>query len=335
MNYPLNLNTFNIQLNQFQKARLKLTFYYILISICLLTIFSIAAINAEKVAFTKIIQSLGPRSPRPRVFMLNPILEQRIDSFEEDFKLKLLQFDLILLVGASLASYFLSGRTLKPIEEMVKAQEEFSADASHELRTPLTTINMEIEALKLSHKSLPKDISNTLDSIQDEVKRMKHLVDGLLTIVRDQETPQLGWKNFNLSKVIEETALSMQKVALEKDIKFTFNVKKNVSFIGDPDQLKQLSLILLDNAIKFTPSKGKITLNLTKNNKGIYLIVTDTGIGISKDLQEKIFERFYKGKNSKGSGLGLSIAKKFVEYYNGEIKVESDTNKGTKFIVKL
>src|SRR5258708_11635307 len=168
-------------MNAFYKARLKLTLWYIFISFCLLTIFTLAAIRAEQTAFDRIVQVISNPVTRPH---LTALLDSRINNFERTFTTKLFLFDGLLLIFASIASYFLSGITLKPIQEMVRLQDDFAADASHELRTPLTTIGIEIEALKRTETNIPPAYKQVFTSIQEEVLRMRGIVDGLLTLVR-------------------------------------------------------------------------------------------------------------------------------------------------------
>ncbi len=326
-------------MNAFQKARLTLTFWYILISFLLLFVFSLAAIQAEKRAFSRIQQVLGNRAKRPH---LTSLLEKRIDEFEANFQMRLLFFDGILLVIVSGASYFLSGKTLKPIQEMIEEQEAFAAEASHELRTPLTTIGMEIEALRRTEKTILPQYKTVLDSIQEEVSRMRRLVDGLLVLVRNAgENSKKSWKACNFTSIVEESSSQMQPLAKEKDIRIEKHLAKDVAVMGDPEQIKEVVLILIDNAIKYSSTHGQIVISLQKTKSSALLSVTDTGHGIDpKDLPH-IFTRSYRGgttdshQQSKGAGLGLSIAKRIVAQHDGTISVESTLHKGSTFIIKL
>jgi len=323
-------------LNPFQKARLKLTGWYILIILLLLATFSLLAIRAEQRAFDRIEQALADREKRP---VLTSLLEKRLAEFEGNFQQRLITFDLILLVTASGAAYFLSGRTLRPIAEMIKKQEEFSADASHELRTPLTTISMEIEAIKRTEKKLPAKYQNFFDSIQEEISRMRNIVDGLLILVRSNSlNQQKNWQVFDFDKLIKETFEQMNLLAKGKKIDFKLLVKENLTVFGNQEQLKQVVIILIDNAVKYTPPAGKVTAELLRQGKTALFSVIDTGIGISEKDLPHIFERFYRGQGNtgeKGVGLGLSIAQKIVESHQGKISVESKLGHGSKFTVSL
>lgn len=330
------MNNFFSPQDAFQKARLKLTLWYVLISILLLLIFSLAAIQAEKKAFAKIEQALGDPIQRPN---LTALLERSLKGYEQDFRQGLFFFDMILLLAAFVLSYFLSGSTLKPIQTMLKEQEEFSADASHELRTPLATINMEIEALKRTEKSLPQYFKNVLDSIQQEVGRMSALVEGLLTLVREDDYQKTA-KSFDFSQSIENILKQVTVIAEKKKIQITFDGPKKLIILGVEEKLKQIILIFLDNAIKYTPWAGKIHLSLKQDKGKIFFSVEDSGFGITPEDLPHIFERFYRGKTSaqnktKGVGLGLSIAKKISANMGGKLSAESSPGKGSKFTLEF
>lgn len=328
---------FSHNFNTFQKARIALTLWYILITALLLVIFSIAAIGAEKRAFGRIEQALANKAQRPK---LTALLEKRILEFEKNFRNRLLLFDLALFLIASGSSYLLSGRTLKPIQEMIKQQEEFSADASHELRTPLTTIDMEIEALKRTERNLPEKYKNIFISIQEEISRMRNIVDGLLILVRSNyANTKKSWKIFNLSELITDTFKQMQPLAHEKSLDFKLENKQNLMVYGSTNELKQVVIILLDNAIKYTPLKESVTVKTFLKENNVNLVVQDTGVGITEKDLPHIFNRFYRASNSqdqyRGVGIGLAIAKKIIENHQGKILVESTLHQGSKFTIHL
>lgn len=322
-------------MDEFRRARLKLTLWYIIISTVLLWVLSLAAIGAQHQPFESLRSALGPRPLPARVLS---VLEQRIENFEQEFIKRLLIFDLAALAVVAVASYFLSGITLRPIQEMMKKQQDFAADASHELRTPLTTISMEIEALKRDRKGLPTQVNHTLLSIKDEVRRMTKIVDGLLALVRSQSlSDKQFWQVVDLSDLVEESVRQMAPLAEEKAIKYQSQIKSGVKVRGMSDSIKQVVLILIDNAVKFSTKKDVVKINLATKGGGAILEVDDSGPGISSSDQQKIFERFYRADQSAehGNGLGLAIAKKVIEEHDGRISVESQLKKGSKFIVWL
>ncbi|MBI2020667.1 HAMP domain-containing histidine kinase [Candidatus Daviesbacteria bacterium] len=319
-------------MNEFTKARVKLTGWYILISLLMLAVFTFAAITAERRAFNSIERALGNPVQRPR---LTTLLENSLARFHGDFQQRLFIFDIVLLFGAAYASWLLSGRTLKPIQDMVEAQTEFAADASHELRTPLTTIGMEIEALERTQK-VPKGTKNTLDSIKQEVLRMRGLVDGLLTLVRSEDQ-KAQFRMVNLNKLITECVEKMKHLAKQKGVILRSEATKALVIQGNEDQLKQVIIILLDNAIKYTPKGGKVEITLLPTTNYSLLTISDTGAGIAEADLLHVFDRFYRasGQKQKGAGLGLAIAKKIIESHKGEIAVKSKLGSGSTFIIHL
>lgn len=323
------------KMNEFEKARLKLTLWYILISALLLAIFTAAAIAAEQRAFSAILNALADPVQRP---YLTSLLERRISTFESNFRRLLFSFDLLLLAAASVTSYFLSGRTLEPIAQSLKQQEEFAADASHELRTPLTTIGMEIEALKRTQKKMPEKYKQVLGNIEEEIIRMRGLVDGLLTLVRaDNKNVKSNISIFDLSKLTQEVYHQLKPLAKSKQIDLKLEANSEVRVYAKPQQIKELIIILVDNAIKFTPSGKFVNLATLVKDSHPTLEVSDQGIGITPSDLPHIFDRFYQGYQSskiqKGSGLGLSIAKKITDINKAKISVESQVSLGTTFTV--
>jgi len=324
-------------MNLFQKARIKLTLWYLIITSILLFAASIAAITAEVRAFDRIEAAIADRTERPRLSLL---LETRLNQFERDFIRRLFLLDGFLIIVAAGGSYFLSGRTLAPISDMVKKQEDFAADVSHKLRTPLTTMNMEIEALKRTEKNLPTKYKLVLDRIRSDLSSMSAIVDGLLTLVRGKtfDLNKHG-KVFDLHLVAQKVLNEMQTLAKKKSLKFSLQGSKNLKVFGIEEQIKQAVTILVDNAIAYTQPHGRITIKTDSKSKTPYLSVSDSGYGIpSKDLPH-IFERFYRVQNKdvgkKGTGLGLAIAKQIVESHNGTLGVESTEGKGSTFTITL
>ncbi len=322
-----------INLNQFQKARLKLTAWYVLVSFLMLSFFTAAAIVIEVRAFDKIQAALSNPFQRPKLTVL---LDRRLEGFEADFQSKLIVTDLILLVIASGASYFLSGKTLQPIEEMVKEQQSFAAEASHELRTPLAVMGVELETFKRTEKKMPSATLKVVESTLEEIRRMGKIVDQLLLLVRPIQKEKLV--NFNLTEMAEEMIGTIKSYWRgQRNLVINFPNKTAVLIRGDKDQVKQVMMILLDNAGKYTPNGGSVTVNVSQRGMYGVLSVKDTGVGIAgKDLPH-IFERFYRGSTSgvKGAGLGLAIAKKILESLHGKIRVKSELAKGSEFIVEL
>ncbi|OGO78502.1 MAG: hypothetical protein A2Y23_11030 [Clostridiales bacterium GWB2_37_7] len=262
----------------------------------------------------------------------------------ENSLLKSLRYNLIIVAFAGLGlvfggSLFMAGKVVKPIKAAWEKQKNFVADASHELRTPLSVMQTNLELVMGNKEETVESQANWLENIYFENKHMTRLVDDLLLLARaDSGQKLLELENFSLSTTVEKTAAAFVPVTEERNIKFDYAIDPNVNFFGDESKIKQLVVILLDNAVKYTPQNCSISLELKNNKDSIELIVSDTGEGIDKENLEKIFERFYridKARSSEngGIGLGLSIASWIVKEHRGTINVFSTLGEGTTFKV--
>lgn len=253
----------------------------------------------------------------------------------------------ILFLGiALLLSHFMSKRAMIPIRRSFQRQREFVADASHELRTPLSILQSSLDVLEMEEGEQLSAVGRTvLDNMKDEVRRMTKLVSDLLTLARsDSGPPDLQCEYADVVPAVQQMIRSTQTVAASKKISLRLDAPATVMVYGDHERIKQLLYILLDNAIKYTPSGGDITVTLsvdnTANPPSMCLTVRDTGIGIPPEEQDRIFDRFYRvdknrSKQMGGTGLGLAIAKWIVEAHHGTITVTSSPGLGSSFTVKL
>lgn len=252
---------------------------------------------------------------------------------------------ILFLLIAALAGHILAGRAIIPIKQAFSRQREFAADASHELRTPLSVLLTSVDAVQADNdNSISPFSSQVLDDMKDEIKRMSKLVSDLLTLARaDAEVANIAKEKFELCTVTEHVVRSLQPLAAEKNIKLELNGANVGTISADRERINQLLLILVDNAIKYTPSGGMVVLltsTVTDSEQGIRIIVKDSGVGISAEQRNMIFERFYRvdkarSREEGGTGLGLSIAKWIVEAHGGTISVESTPGVGSSFIVVL
>jgi signal transduction histidine kinase len=239
-----------------------------------------------------------------------------------------------LLIGGFIIklSYWVVG----PAEKAFKMQKNFISNASHELKTPLTVISANAELLESS--SLNKKWVRT---IKENTERMNALVNDLLSLSRMEDKEQTKeFQTFNLSKAVLNAALTMDSVAYEQQKELTTEIAENILYYGEQDKIKELMIILLDNAIKYSDEKGRIKVTLYERNKRVVLEVFNTGSIIPKEEGDKIFERFYRGNTNGedfigGFGLGLPIAKAIVEKHKGKIGYENIKGVGIKFFVKL
>jgi two-component system OmpR family sensor kinase len=217
---------------------------------------------------------------------------------------------------------------------------QFSADASHELRTPLTIVRGEIE-LALRNPKTPDDYRRVLESTLEEVMRMNAIVENLLVLAKaDQGSFRAEFAEVDLGELVDELYEDTEVLAGRKHIHLELKKKALITLVGDRIRLRQLFLNLIDNAIKYTPEGGSVSLTVDRQDGMALFRVEDTGMGIPQEEIGKIFDRFYRVDKARsremgGSGLGLSIARWIAEMHRGTITVTSELHKGSSFTVSL
>lgn len=250
-----------------------------------------------------------------------------------------------LLVGLGgigaffLISLFLSRWALLPVQQAWEQQRRFVADASHELKTPLTVI-LANTGILLSHRedSITQQLK-WVEYTRDEANRMKKLVDDLLFLAKnDAGRAPAVCGEVGLSDLVWSCLLPFESVAFEQGVALQSEISPLITVIGDENQLRQLVVILLDNACKYAGDGGTITLSLRRSQDHAVLCVHNTGAPISKEHLAHLFERFYRADPSRtrgGYGLGLAIAQSIVQGHKGRIEVVSRAESGTDFVVYL
>ncbi len=217
-------------------------------------------------------------------------------------------------------------------------KDEFISMASHEIRTPLTAIRGYAEMLK--DYKVNKEQEEFLDSIDVQTKRLDDLVGDLLDISRiEQERMEISMEEFNPKEEIKDVIKFLEYNAKEKNLKLSFEKKKLGKIKADRERLKQILINLIGNSIKYTEEGEVKVVSLIEDGK-LALKITDTGIGMSEEEQEKLFQKFYRVKSEKtenivGTGLGLWITKRLVEMMEGEISVYSEKGQGTEVVVRF
>ncbi|EJO5347955.1 HAMP domain-containing protein [Clostridium botulinum] len=225
------------------------------------------------------------------------------------------------------------------IKKLENMREQFVANVSHELKTPLTSIKGFSETLKYVEDKKNKE--KFLQIINDEADRLTRLINDILVLSNIEKQKQDSVKEeIDLNKLIEKVYYLVKKSAEDKRIKINIVGEKVPVLIGNKDKYNQMIINLVDNAIKYTESNGVVNIGIKKHGDNIIFWVQDTGVGISKEHLDRIFERFYRvdkarSRQEGGTGLGLAIVKHIVLSINGEIEVESEPKKGTKFIVTI
>jgi two-component system, OmpR family, sensor kinase len=237
---------------------------------------------------------------------------------------------------AQLAGTF--NEMLESLEESAQQQQRFVADASHELRAPLAAILGNLEILRRYPQMPPEQRDESLAGAEREATRLSRLVADLLTLAKSDAGVVLKLELIALDDLVQEAVQDTTRYGLKHQLEM--QIAQHVQVRGDRDFLKQLLLILLDNAIKYTPEGGKITVSLRFQKEYALLDIKDTGIGMTQEDVTHVFERFYRADPARqrdpgGTGLGLAIAQWIVMKHEGEMQLESTLGKGTTVSVYL
>jgi len=231
---------------------------------------------------------------------------------------------------------------LSRLESSFKEQQRFIADASHELRTPLAVLRSETE-IALNKTRTVEEYQDSLSLINDEAQRLSRIVEDLFILARQPlDAPHsLVKEPVLLNNAVRDCARAAQVLASRKGVRLeTESDQQSLVLHGDGELIKRMILNLLDNAVKYTPKDGRISISLLRQNGNAEIIVRDTGIGIPKADQSHVFDRFYRVDKARsrslgGAGLGLSIVSWIVEAHSGKISVDSTPNQGSTFTVEL
>jgi two-component system, OmpR family, sensor histidine kinase CiaH len=257
---------------------------------------------------------------------------------EEDALHGLLAYMLLGVAGslalAAAGGWFLAGKSLAPVRAAFERQQAFVADASHELRTPLAVIRANAEFLQQGQPE-----SEEATEILAETDRLAALVDSLLALARGQESAASD-DALDLGRLVSDSAQSMQPLAIHREVALNVETAPDLEVRGDPDQLRRLVVILVDNALRYTPAGGRVSVDAHRNDGTAVVAVSDTGIGIDRDALQHVFERFYRADEARtrasgGAGLGLSIAEQLVTSHGGRISAASIPGRGSTFTIIL
>ncbi|MBE9186174.1 sensor histidine kinase [Microcoleus sp. LEGE 07076] len=282
--------------------------------------------------------------------------------FEVTKPIRQLIFDLILgagltLIGVAAVGWLLSGLAIEPVRESYSRLKQFTADASHELRNPIATIQTNVQ-VALAEPDIEPQQHQQLQVIERLTRRLGRLVDDLLFLARqDSGIVQQQWVDVPLDALLIEVIEEQQTTATAKNLSLSLEIvdspdtEDKFTVSGDWDQLARLFTNLVSNAVQYTPSGGEIQVELkvaakkkrnsSAINSALQIKVTDTGTGISPEALPHLFDRFYRAdparthRSSAGSGLGLAIAKAIVENHGGQIRIDSQVDRGTAVTVTL
>lgn len=332
---------------KFHKTSLKLAGFYLAILMAISLFFSVAiyevSINELQRGLrqpTRIVMT--PDYPAPDDFM-SRLQQERLGIYNEAktrILTRLVITNLLILLGAGMLSYYLAVRTLKPIEEAHAALERFTADASHELRTPITAMRSENEVALMDPKLTLVDAKKQLQSNIEELENLTKLAEGLLQLAHTD------------NNVLQKTAVSaglmvnnaVQRVlplAEKRNILLSVTRTSDTAVLANEIGVTEAIVTLLDNAVKYSPEKSEVTIQVKPTGKQVSFIVKDKGVGIAADELPHIFDRFYRADSSRtkqgvsGYGLGLAIAQSVAHAHHGSLTATSKPGKGSIFTLAL
>jgi heavy metal sensor kinase len=231
---------------------------------------------------------------------------------------------------------------LERLDRSFDEQRRLMADASHELRTPVAIISGEAELALSRDGRSPAELKESLERVRAESARLKQIVDDLFLLARAEAgDPIMVPREVYLGEVAADSVRAVRSLAEQKQVALSFMGSEDLPFQGDEALLRRLFVNLLDNAIKYTPAGGDVTLSAERQNGDYLVTVADTGPGIPIEAQPHIFDRFYRSDRDRrasatsGAGLGLAIASWVAQTHGGTVSLEASNPKGTKFAVRL
>lgn len=333
----------------FKSAYIRLSLFYVLIVMVISISFSAVlygisyqelgrGLNRQAQSICNAGPDDGPHcSP---LIELEKIRHTQLDESKVHLLLNLIYFNLMILLASGVLSYLMAKYTLRPIEEMVEAQQRFTADASHELKTPLTAMRTEVEVALRDKKMTLVDAKALFASNLEEINKLETLSSALLRLSKYKEETKFEFLELELTDVIIEAYEKVEGLAKAKSINFK-NTLESAKIRGDRPSLVELFVILLDNAVKYSPNNSTISISIKKQDKRVVARVADHGSGIDEKDTPFIFDRFYRSDASRtknethGYGLGLAIAKSIVDLHDAKISVSSELKKGSTFEVRF
>lgn len=324
-------------LSMFTSATVKLTAWYVAILVAISLLFSIVIFSiATSEVSTRITSIQQAVLPANNSLLYADIRDAQIHEAQSNLIASLILTNLCIWIAGGIGSYYLARRTLYPIEQAHEAQSRFTSDASHELRTPLASMKIELEVALRDPDLTKEDMRELLESNLEEVNKLTDLSLTLLQLSRldfDSITKESVDLYSSIQTVIGRLGIDTKRLKLQgRHPLYTY---------ANPSNIEELITILIDNALKYSPSTSTIQMKTFRKKQMIGFTIVNAGKGIKKSDLPHIFDRFYQSDQSrsarehKGFGLGLSLAKKIVELYHGDLSVSSASGKLTTFTVLL
>ena len=328
----------------FRSATFKLTLWYLAMVVAISLIFSGVVYH-----FATHELATGLHSQTQRIFREFPVFDNDpafqpgpdLRASNHRILLRLIDFNIVVFIFAGFGSYLLARRTLEPIEVAHEQQKRFTADVSHELRTPLTALRMESEVALMNDQTTKQELRDALGSNLEEAAKMEVLINNLLRLTKlDANQVATNFRTLSTLALSNEAIGHIEKTAKHRHITIK-NEARDIAFSGDQDSLVQLLVILLDNALKYSPEKSTLYITTLKHDDTVNIIVRDEGQGIAPEALPHVFDRFYRADTSRtnsseqGYGLGLSIAKLIADIHHGSLTISSKLKAGTTVTITL
>ena len=299
------------------------------------------SINIGPVSYRYVNLSVANNKKNPSLQSIQIVYNLQRENEMLDHLLFVIGFgSLISVFIAIIAGVYLANKALVPIRLSWEKQQQFVADASHELRTPLSVMKLNLEHLFRHPDHSIEQESETIHQAIQEINYLGKMSADLLTLARsDTDQLEILKETIQLDDIINQVIKDFQSLAVVKSVKVSAEVSP-IKIIGDRERLKQLFIILLDNALKYTRENGLIEIKANARNSRAMIEISDTGVGIPNDDLPFIFDRYFRGDKSRtrhleGSGLGLSIAQWIVHAHGGKIRVMSKLGEGTQVVVNI
>lgn len=317
----------------FTSARMRLTVYYLFMMTGVLVVFSAVLYFSFAYVLKDNVDTQFPDAPDQGD---QAILQTMSDAKDGIVVIDLTAFALTLVLGYSLA-----GRTLRPIQDALERQKEFSANASHELRTPLAVMKSDSEVALNNPKTSAAELREVVESNLEEINRMSQITENLLKLARVEAAKEkVYFLEIALGQLVMELANKMKPRASQEGISIEVGRADPGKILGNRDDLVSVISNLIQNGINYNKPSGIVDISAKNDKEKMWLIVEDNGFGISEDDLPYVFERFYKADKSRSrdfssAGIGLSLVKEIIEKHNGLIKIESVLGKGTKISISF
>ncbi len=329
----------------FKSATLRLTASYLLILVVTSLIFSVIIFELSTREISSRLERLQIRIEGssdtivvPGPLTLNDVRMTQTKEARTNIFFGLLYMNLAVAGMGGIGAYVLARRTLLPLEEAHEAQSRFTSDASHELRTPLAVMKSEIQVLLRDDKVKKTEMKDLLESNLEEVDKLTALSSALLNLSRLEYGKIERSDRIDMPELVRDAVRSFD--TKPDRVRMTFP-DRHIVVEGNRPMIEDLLRILLDNALKYSPTSSQVHVDLTTNGRTCKLMISNAGAGISPTELPHVFDRFYRAdksrsaRNKRGYGLGLSLAKKIVELHDGTITAHSTPGEITRFAVAL